>query len=384
MKMLGKILLPTDFTGSSQGAIDMAIELANKFETEIILLHVLPEFTKSRSVLDLMTKNVHFQLSSIQEYLHKGGVDTADPIISIGNNWHHIVQTAKKLDVNLILMGSGEKGRGEKFKLGTTSENVIRHTNVPVWIVKNDTPASIRSVICPIDFSGPSKRALINAIQIARTFEATLKVITVIAPLAESFLGLGSLMDSEHKLIEEKQKLDFNEFLNDFDFKGIEHSIEILQGKPSQEILKSITTASNSLLIMGTTGKSGISKILMGSVTEKVIREVPCSFITLKTKNAIRLNIKSDLRTLSHHYKEGKALLKEGFSEEALKQFQACLTINNLYAPAWDGIAKAHKNLGNNKQAKKSSKQGDQIRERINNQKVEADIRSKHHLFGKN
>jgi len=384
MKMLGKILLPTDFTGSSQGAIDMAIELASKFETEIILLHVLPEFTKTRSVLDMMSKNVHYQLSTIQKYLHKGGVDTAEPMILIGNNWHHIVQVAKELDVNLILMGSGEKGRGDKFKLGTTSENVIRHTDVPVWIIKNDTPASIRNIICPIDFSGPSKRALTNAIHIARTFEAALKVITVIAPLAETFLGLGSLMDSEQKLIEEKQKLDFKEFLNEFDFKGTAHSIEILQGKPSQEILKSITTAANSLLIMGTTGKSGISKILMGSVTEKVIREVPCSFITLKTKNAIRLNIKSELKTLAHHYKEGKALLKEGFAEEALKQFQACLKINNLYAPAWDGIAKAQKRLGNKKEAKKSIKQSEQIRERLNNQKVEADIRAQHHLFGKN
>ncbi|MCK5704186.1 MAG: universal stress protein, partial [Cyclobacteriaceae bacterium] len=47
MKMMEKILLPTDFTMSSRSAMEMAITLAKKFDSEIILLHVLPDIPKS-------------------------------------------------------------------------------------------------------------------------------------------------------------------------------------------------------------------------------------------------------------------------------------------------------------------------------------------------
>lgn len=283
MKLMNKILLPSDFKGSAQGAIDMAITLAKNFDSEIILLHVLPEFTKTRSVLDVLTKNVHYQLSTIQEYMRKGGVQTAEPIILIGSIFDHIVQLSIKLDVNLILMGSGEKGLGDKFKLGLTTGNVIRNSNIPVWVVKNDTPASVHKIICPVDFSWPSERALTNAIRIAKIFKAKLKVLTVIEPMAETFLGLGSLLDSEQQIFAEKHRTQFEEFLKKFDFNGIEFSKEVAHGKPYQEILNRITPHANRLLVIGTTGKSGLAKILMGSVTEKVVREVPCSFITLKT-----------------------------------------------------------------------------------------------------
>ena len=284
MKMMKKILLPTDFSGSSQGAIEMAISLAKNFDSEIILLHVLPEFTKSSSVIDVLSKNMHYQLSAIQEYMRKGGVNTAEPIVLMGSNFDHIVKLAEKLQVNLILMGSGEKGLGDKFKLGITTGNVIRNSDIPVWVVKNDTPTSIKTIVCPVDFSWPSERALKNAVHISRTFNAKLIVLTVIEPMADTLLGLGSLLDSEQQLLAEQHLKNFDEFLNKFDFSGIDYMKEVAHGKPYQEILNRVSSHANRLLIMGTTGKTGIAKILMGSVTEKVVREVPCSFITLKTQ----------------------------------------------------------------------------------------------------
>ena len=383
MKIMKRILLPTDFSGSSNGAIEMAITMAKHFDTEVILIHVLPEFTKSRSVLDLMSKNVHLQLSKIQEYLQKGGVNTPDPVILIGNSSNNIVERANKLDVNLILMGSGEKGRGDTFKLGIATENVIRNSDIPVWVVKNDTPTEIKEIVCPVDFSKPSKRALANSIHLARTFNAKLSVFTVITPVAESFMGLGSIFDTEHQLIAEKQREQFDLFIGKFDFEGVDYTKEVLDGKPFQEILNKIKSTANTLLIMGTTGKSGISKMLMGSVTEKVVREVPCSFITLKSKNFIRLKVRSEMRDLSSHFKDGKKMLKQGFVEDAINQFQSCLTINNFYMPAWEYLAKAQKRAGRKKEAKISRAQAKEIGDRLYNQKIEADIRSRHHLFGK-
>jgi universal stress protein E len=286
MKMLKKILLPTDYSGSSQGAINMAITLSKNYNTEIFLLHVIELFTNSKALMDEINKNVHYQLTTVQEYMRKEGVKTAEPFVLIGNNYDHIINLSVKLDVNLILMGSGEKGIRDRFKLGVTAGNVIRNSNIPVWVVKNQTPASVQKIVCPVDFSWSSERALKNAIQLAQVFKAKLNVLNVIEPMAETFLGMGSLLESEQQLIAENQRFQFDRFLKKFDFNGIEYSKEVAHGKPAQEILNRITSHANRLLVMGTTGQSDVSNILMGSVTEKVVREVPCSFITLKTTDS--------------------------------------------------------------------------------------------------
>ncbi len=381
MKMLGKILLPTDFRGSSQGAIEMAIALSKKFDTEIILLHVLQEFTKSKSVLSILSKNVHYQLSSIRDYMNKGGAKTAEPIISVGHNYNHIVELAHKEDVNLILMGSGEKGRGATHKLGITTENVVRHSDIPVWVIKLDTPADIKKIICPVDFSDASKRALNNAIHLARTFEAELSVLTVIAPIGGRLLNLGSSLDEEYQELAEQHRVEFADFLDEFDFYGIRYTKEILHGKPDVEILSIIKEPVNSLLLMGTTGKTGLARILMGSVTGKVVREVPCSFITVKTKDVIRLKAEAEISSLSHHFKEGKHLLREGLIKEALHQFNLCIGISKLYIPAWDGAAEAHERLGDKAEAKICHQQSTKIQEILYGQSVQSDLKKKHALF---
>jgi hypothetical protein len=64
---------------------------------------------------------------------------------------------------------------------------------------------------------------------------------------------------------------------------------------------------------MGTTGRSGISKILMGSVTEKVIREVPCSFITVKNEDIVALELESKIQDIENYYSLAQNFVKMVF-----------------------------------------------------------------------
>ncbi len=285
MKMLKKILLPTDFSGSSQGAIDMAITLARMIDAEITLLHVLQVFTNSKALLNELTKNVRYQLTTVQEYMRKKGVQTGEPVVLIGSNFEHIVKLSEKLKVDLILMGSGEKGLHDSFKLGVTAAKVIKNASLPVWVVKNQTQASVQKIVCPVDFSWPSERALNNAIKIAEIFNAKLHVLNVVEPMTETFLGMGNLLESEQQLLADNQQIQFDKFLERFDFSGIKYSKEMAHGRAYQEILNRITSHANRLLVMGTTGLSKHPNVLMGSVTEKVVLQVPCSFITLQTSD---------------------------------------------------------------------------------------------------
>jgi universal stress protein E len=115
--------------------------------------------------------------------------------------------------------------------------------------------------------------------------------------------------------------------------------------------------------------------LVIGSVTEKAIREVPCSFITLKSEDLITLQLETNIRDIENHYNAGKQLMEDGFFEESIEQFKLCLSINNMHVPSLYGIAKVYDKLNEPEKANLYRKQGREIMDRIWDQKIEADAR---------
>jgi len=367
MRLLQKILLPTDFSRSSEDAVNWAVTLAKIFDSEIILVHVLPDDTNLEMAMDIMVlkKAAHNQLNNIRKKIGRNWIKTTEPIIAKGSPCDQIVQLANSFDVNLILMGSGEKESGDKFKLGITADKVIRKSTKPVWVIKQGVPSPIKRILCPVDFSTPSLRALKNAVHLARKFKAELMVLNIVAPVNENLTGLDLQFATAVKNISKIQQSHYSLFLKNFDFHDVNWSKETCFWEPFTEILKVIFEQNSDLLIMGTTGKTGLNKILIGSVTEKVIREVPCSFITMKFEDVIRLRIEEEIKGLESSLKHGAELLKHGFTKEALAQFKLCIILDDLFAPAWEGLAVAHKRMGDKKEEQQCLNQAKEIRERL-------------------
>lgn len=374
MKMIKRVLLPTDFSRPSRGAMEMAISLAEKFNSEITLLHVLPGFSKSKEVIDVLKKTAQDQFKAISKKINSSGGKATELVIATGSYFDQIIQHAEKQDVNLILMDSGKKESAEKYKLSTTVSKVVRKSNKPVWVMKWNMPASIKRIICPVDFSRPSRRALTNAIHLARVFQSELTVLNVIAPLTDIPSSRNAQHNTEQRLISEEQTSEFERFLKEFNFHNVKLLKEIYQGKPYKEILKRINAHKSDLLVMGTTGRTGLSRILMGSVTEKVVREVPCSFITLKDEDVIRLCLETKIKDLEVNFRESNQLMAKGFAKEALNQFQLCLNIDCLYIPAWEGMASAHEQLGHKEEAQNCRNKIKEIHERLKQEQVELDL----------
>jgi tetratricopeptide (TPR) repeat protein len=102
---------------------------------------------------------------------------------------------------------------------------------------------------------------------------------------------------------------------------------------------------------MGTTGRSGLSRVLMGSVTEKVVRQVPCSFITIKMQDIIRLRFDREVSDIKNHFMEANDLVEKGKYEEAISQYLICLQINNMHIPSIYKLAVVYSLTGNNEKA---------------------------------
>jgi universal stress protein E len=375
MKLIDKILLANDFSKSSDNVVVTGMELGKIFHSEVLPVHVLPDEEMNEKVKALLHETARAKLKETADKLKAEGLTVVDPILTFGSPYSGIVDTADNENASLILTGSGESRQGDKFLLGTTTERIIQRSEKPVFVVKEGVPLNVQHILCPVDHSLTSRRALKNAITMAHRFKADLTVLSVCEIQRSKWFiqEEDRKMENEDRLEEHKKK--FDKFLENFNFTGLNWKKEVRKGNPSEEILNTISEKMIDLLVMGTTGKTGLSRWMMGSVTEKVVREVPCSFITLKSEDVITLQLETNIRDIENHYEAGKQLMKDGFFSESIEQFKICLSINNMHVPSHFGIAKVYEKLGETEKANVYRNSGREIMDRMWDQQIEAEAR---------
>ncbi len=145
--MIAKILVPLDGSEYADRALNYAIELAKKFQSEILLVHVVPTtsaFMAGSGALDapLVTDlSNHLEesgrslLASAEGRLGDASVKTSTRIVS-GNPANEILRIAKDEKADLIVMGDRGLGAVERFFLGSVSDKVSSHSACPVLLVK--------------------------------------------------------------------------------------------------------------------------------------------------------------------------------------------------------------------------------------------------------
>lgn len=379
MKLLERILVALDFSDASESVIETAVDLAKVFQSKVIPIHILPSVKGNEKAASLLQQAAQQRLDSVVERLKQEGVDTNQPILSFGAPHRSIVQAALDLNPNLILLGSGENRKTEKFQLGTTTERIIQQSEKPIFVVKEETSLNVQQILCPVDFSTTSKRALTNAITLAHRFKAELTILSVCELQGPNWFKSEEDSEKENEDRCAAYKVRFDEFLQQFNLAGLSWSKEMRKGDPAEEILNSISSKMADLLVMGTAGRTGLSRFLIGSVTKKVIREVPCSFLVLHSEDAIDLQLETDIRNIAHHYQMAKQLVEDGFYEEAIDQFKICLGISNMHVPSYFGIAKVFGKLNRPAEGKRYEEHGREVMDKMMYEKIEQEVR---HLKG--
>lgn len=375
MKLLEKILLAHDFSKSSENVVQTAIELAKIFHSKVIPIHVLPDDIVNEKVKLLLDETAIKKLEETAERIKNEGVEVGKPILEYGSPHEGIVQAAIGVDANLILIGSGENRKKERFQLGITTERIIQKSEKPVYVVKEGVPLNIQSILCPVDFSETSKRALKNAITMARRFKAELRVLSVCELQGSTWFSSEKDRQEENENRCARHKVRFDKFLEGFNFSDLDWTREMRKGNPAEEILSTISEKMVDLLVMGTLGRTGLDRLIIGSVTEKVVREVPCSFLTLKLEDVITLQLETNIRDIEKHYHTAMQLMEDGFYQEAIGQLKICLSINNMHVPAYFGMAKIYEKLNDPGKAKFYRESGREIMDKIWYAKIEDEVR---------
>lgn len=142
---LKQILVPVDFSAPSQQALRYALRFAKEFHAEVTLLHVVEKtavgsgfadmpsrFAYSDEELSIAEKNLGALIASSQE----AGCPTIGSTVRTGLPAHEIVEAAKELDTDLIVIATHGYTGWKHFCIGSTAERVVRAAPCPVFVVR--------------------------------------------------------------------------------------------------------------------------------------------------------------------------------------------------------------------------------------------------------
>lgn len=140
-----KILVPTDFSESSQRALNAACELAQRFDAELCLIHVYPPLMSAYPEGHLaINDNAHAELVKYLERSLEGVQKEAEARLGrkvsreilAGRDFEEIVRFARDEGTDLIVIGSHGKGALSRFFLGSVTERVLRKAPCNVFVVR--------------------------------------------------------------------------------------------------------------------------------------------------------------------------------------------------------------------------------------------------------
>ena len=298
MVTMRRILCPVDFSDFSRHALDYAAGIARAYGARITALHVVPPIT---SMLPASGEGLYPPLvfrpedleqfrKELESFVRESGIDAVDADVVQGSVAGEIARVAKELPADLLVMGSHGRSGFERLMLGSVTEKLLRTAPCAVLTVPARAPAVapvnalFSRVLCAVDFSPASLRAIALAQSLAGEAAARLCVMHVLEPVSvfEPVVATGPdglpAVSADHRR-EVRRRL---EGLVDRDARAFTDVAEVVvAGKPDREILRTAGEQRSDLIVIGAHGgRLGVPAF--GSTTAHVVREAQCPVLTVR------------------------------------------------------------------------------------------------------
>lgn len=267
---VARILVPTDLSDFGVLALRHAEEFSAIFSAKIVVMHALePPFATippDIPIADLPSNEAI--RSDAEERLrsfvaeHSGQPETVEALVVEGHPVQAIVETARRIQASLLILGTHGRRGWRRALLGSVTERVLRETTIPLLVVSPLTQARreprLKSILCPVNFSAVGQLALREASELAAAAAAELTVLHV----SESRQS-GDLARVER---------DLDAWVAPAVRNRCRYSQIVTHGNAAQRVLDVADELSADLLVIGAEHRLFSDGTVIGSTSERVVR----------------------------------------------------------------------------------------------------------------
>lgn len=275
--MTKRILIPTDFSLQAKAALMSAMKMAEKMKVELFALHsidVHDRFISRSSPASIDSREsllVERAKKQMTEHLKSEGLESLNPTIVIGNKsiLEDVMEACETHKIDFIVMGSSGTSFLEGLFIGSNTERVVRHSKVPVVVIK-DKPIEFEkgsSFIFASSLKSKDKSALEKAKAVAESLQTTLELLYINT-------------EANHKNTKEIYTL-ITSFLTEeerLDIKVIVHDDSNIE----KGILNYMNQRKDAVFGIGTNGRKGLARFFNDSIAENLVNAAPSSIICFK------------------------------------------------------------------------------------------------------
>lgn len=282
MVTLSRILIATDLSARSDGALERAIALAREHRAKLSVTHIVDENLPAK-IADRLRDSAE---QVIQETL--ASIPTSAEIdftvsVTFGRAYESILRASENTDAELIVLGVHREDAFKYLFRGTTAERVIRIGDRLVLVVTERVKGKYRRVLIGVDFSVYSRHAIEFAPKFVPGGEFHL-VHAYHVPFNGFLYGGDTQVSKKH---EEQMKQivaeEFSAFLPTADTKIPRPNLIMQEGVVQLVLREAVDQVAPDLPVVGTHGRTGVAHALLGSVAEDVLLNPPCDVLAIKT-----------------------------------------------------------------------------------------------------
>jgi nucleotide-binding universal stress UspA family protein len=278
-----KILVAIDGSESSTHALRESFKFATDDQCSVTVVSVIPPYegdlgaTWLSNVKEAIEKPCRAALSAAEDIAKKERV-LIKTVCEEGEIYERIVDLADAENSDLIVMGKKDMSKLSGALIGSVTARVIGHSQRDVLVVPGGSPIGWKSIIFATDGSKYSEAATGKAIDFAKSYGSELNVISVV-DVTEEFIArapgaLDELVKKAKGIVEGVKNKAVSE--------GIKAEGIVKEGDAAKSIIDIAEKKKADAIIMGSHGRTGLKRLLMGSVTERVIGHAPCPVLVGK------------------------------------------------------------------------------------------------------
>lgn len=270
-----RILVATDFSPRSDRALRRATLIARQLGASLTLLHIIDADQPARLVAADRAEATAL-LRETAETLRTGDGIDAEALVEVDDVDTGILAAAEKVGAELIILGPHRRRLRDVF-VGTTVERVVRRTRLPLLVAAQPPSAPYERTLLALDFDEASKSAARMAL--AMGMFDTMDVIVMHAfdaPAERMLRGALDTAGAVEDYVESERRLaaeSLGELVRELGLPPTHHRVVGMIGTPARSIHECASNEDAHLIVLGTNQRKGLERLLIGSVTEDVIRE---------------------------------------------------------------------------------------------------------------